>query len=247
MKYSDTYIIRMHDFDAKFKIKPTGVDILMQETADHQMRDMSPTYEEVYNLGYYFVMSKMSFELIKEINKYDEITCTTWLTENKRGYVFTRSYELRRGEELVAKGLSNWALVNRKTKKLVKCNEINFSEFFGGEPLEGICLKQKRMKKEELSFIDTHKVVYFDTDMNGHMTNTIYLNMYSNYIPNIEKKYVIGFNIHYINEVPYNDEIDVYVSEPNIIDGGEEEYVIHGYRKSDGKQASSCVVKVKNI
>lgn len=112
----------------------------------------------------------------------------------------------------------------------------------GGEPdapheME-IPLRVRMPKAEEFSEVAKRKVFYSDTDVNGHMNNTKYLNMLCDYVPDIAKKKLCGINVSYVSEAPMGDELTVLMSE---VDG------VYYFKtlRSDGKTNCEAVLYFK--
>ena len=62
---------------------------------------------------------------------------------------------------------------------------------------------------KELSFVGERKVVYSDADMNMHMNNAHYPDMFCDYIPELVGRRLAGFSISYANEARLNEKFDV--------------------------------------
>ena len=83
--YIEHYSISSHDVDINNNIKPSSFARLMQETGNHNMRDRRPTYEELFDNGQSFIATRILYEVIDQIHRYDEIDVHTWGDDRKGG------------------------------------------------------------------------------------------------------------------------------------------------------------------
>ncbi|MCI9638554.1 acyl-[acyl-carrier-protein] thioesterase [Emergencia sp. 1XD21-10] len=212
MRYTDNYVITSHDVDINNHLRPSLVQRYMIETADHQMRDRKPTYYELFVDGKAFILTRISIEIYRQTEKYDEITVQTWRCPEK-GATFIRCFVMVCKGEIVAKGYSVWAVVNHETGKLCKASEVDLSNYEMEEPHE-MGLKDRFRLPKDLKFekVGTKQVAYSDVDINLHMNNTYYPDMLWGLIPDIQEKEVTSVNLRYQKEAPLGGEITIYMA-----------------------------------
>lgn len=209
MKYIENFKVTSHEVDPNNNLRVYMVLRFMQEAADHQMRDRKPTYQELVNDGKSFVLSRMAAEIYGQINMYDDIRVETWQEqENNKGVTFVRYYEIYKGNELVARGVANWAMVATSTKRLCKLDEVDFSNYDRDQAVELTFPLRFRLDKS-LKFNEsgTIEVKYSHVDMNMHINNTVYARLIVDLIPEIKKKKVTSINIHFMKEAPLGEEV----------------------------------------
>lgn len=214
MKYTETYKIASFDVDKNNHIRPTNLINYLQETANHQMRDRKPSYYDFFNDGKSFVVTRMSIEILEQIGQYEEVEVRTW-ANRAGGATFPRSYDIVRDGRVIVKAYSEWAVPDRNTGKLCRCEEIDISHYESGSAVELSIPKKYRFPKNfAFERVGGHMVTYEDCDMNLHMNNANYSNMLWNYIPEINRKEVTSINVRFNHEAKLGSDIDIYVYEP---------------------------------
>lgn len=223
MPYTACYEAMNHDTDLKGDLRPSAVLRYMQETANHQMRDSKPTYEELFNDGKAFILSRMVVKIHRNIRQYEKIRVETWPSSKDKGAAFNRCYIIYSGDEEVARGLGVWALVDINTKSLLRVSDMDFSNYEMGEPYEMQGLRF-RIPKEEMKNVGEFKVYYPLTDCNRHMNNTNYPDMYLSFIPEPDKCSVTDFSITYKAEAPLNSVLKIERSDAHENEDGTTTY-----------------------
>ncbi len=221
-KYMDSYSILAHDVDARYNLKPSAYFRYMQETANHQMRDYRPNYEELLADGKAFILSRMAVKIYQSPKQYENITAETWAGIDK-GMLFKRCYRLLSGDLVLAEGISDWALLDIHNKSFVKYDAELFRNYPRGRSIEGISLRF-RLPKEGFVYAGSRTVLYNDTDMNGHMNNTMYPDILTGFCPEILNSSPVSMTIYYASEAKCGDRMDVYVFD-TVEDGKSVSYV----------------------
>lgn len=212
MRYVEHYEISSHDTDYNDYIRPSLLQRYLIETADHQMRDRRPTYYELFVEGKAFILTRITIEIYGKIAKYDKIDVQTWRCPEK-GATFTRCFQVMRGDEVMAKGHSVWAVVNHETGRLAKASELDLSNYEVEEPHEMNLPDRIRLPKDVVyTHVGTKVVFRGETDINRHMNNTYYSDILWGFIPGIEEKAVTSVNLRYRKEAPLGGKIEIYMA-----------------------------------
>ena len=170
----------------------------MQETANHHMRDRKPTYYDLFFRGQSFIATRIAFEVLDQLHPYDKVDVHTWTCTGK-GATFMRCHEIHRGDEVVVRSYSEWAVVDMATKKICPVDEIDFSNYEVDEPLKlNVPVKFHIPKELEFEECGTFQVNYSDCDMNLHMNNTNYQDMVWNFVPEVEHKKLTSFSLRFM-------------------------------------------------
>ncbi len=209
MYHKEEYDVSSQEFWPNGNIRPTTVWRYLQESASRQMSAEGPSYEQLWNKGFAFVLSRINVLFHKPIVPFEKITCRTWACD-ERGASFCRSYQLLNNkEEVLVEAYAIWALIDIETKKLctVKQADLHYTNDKGLElPLP----KKFHLPKElEYKEVGHKKVLYSDTDCNMHMNNTNYPDMLCNYIDGIDNEIIRSICINYINEAPLGANIKI--------------------------------------
>ncbi|MBR5322951.1 MAG: hypothetical protein IKU48_05345 [Clostridia bacterium] len=235
MIYSENYRIRSHNCDFNGVVRPSEILRYMHETANLQMRKYGPSGAALRADNKAFILSKINLSFYRELRAIDEIRVETWAVESK-GVSFYRCSRVFRGEDLVAEMVAVFALVDIETKKLYRVTDVEFG--FDAEPnmLElDVPVRFRIPEGVELGLIGEYTVNYSDTDINMHMNNTNYLDVYCDYLPDVKNNRVITAVINYQTEAPLGATIKIYRGED------EDGYYFRTVR-DDGKVNSESLI-----
>ena len=209
MKFTETIRIDNYDVDMHGIARPTSLLAKLEEVGSHQMLAYPPNNDDLRGRGMGFILSRVVLRVHTALCDGDTVEAQTWATDS-RGLAFNRCYRILRDGEAAVEVYTVWALLNFKEHRLVRVGEEGH---IGGEPDPALTmdlpLRVRMPAAEEYAEIGKRKVYYSDTDVNGHMNNTKYLNMLCDFVPEIEKKTLKGMNISYVTEAPLGEELTV--------------------------------------
>ncbi|MBR6513252.1 MAG: hypothetical protein IKT46_00315 [Clostridia bacterium] len=226
--YTQKYNTLNHDADINGILRPTAIQRYMQETANRQLRDFGPSYEELWQSGKAFILSRMAVNIYRPIKQYEDIEVATWPCDSDKGVAFNRSYAIYIDGEEVARGVGVWALVDIETKKLLRVEEADLSNLEAG-PVHSVEGLRFRMPREGMSEAGQHRVTYNLVDCNMHMNNTNYPDMFYSFIPGVEKYYVKDMSFTYRAEAPLGAELTVHRSDAAANEDGSLTYYFRSY------------------
>lgn len=239
--YTEHFEVCSHEVDPDNIIRPSSLLRLMQEAANHQMRDAKPSYTDLFEEGKAFLLSRIAIKSYAPLHQYDKIKVSNWPVEGK-GATFPRCYRVQRDGELIAQGQSAWALVDTNTHRLYRVNEILFPNFTYG-PLESVDGMRFRLP-DAMDAVGTHTVVYHETDLNGHMNNGNYPDLLLDHTPERQTHYMADFSIHFVAEAPLDERLTILRSQPQSIEEGGLRYFFCTQR-SDGSVNIEAQVTLK--
>ncbi len=205
--------VTAHDIDTNCLATPTSTVKYMMEAVDRNMLSCGPTYQELMGKGLSFIVSRTAVEVFRPLKEYEELTVSTWATPSKN-VSFPRSYEIHSGEELVARCLAIWALIDTNEHKLVKGTDFSVESYGTGDPVE-LSIPSRFKLPADIPFVKCgeRKVMYSDVDRNFHMNNTKYFDMLLDYIPNRDKIFMSSALVNYISEAPLGKKLEIYIGE----------------------------------
>lgn len=249
MKFTEEYEITSHEVDRNNNIRPTALIRYMNETADHQMRDRKPTYQELFMDGKAFIVTRMNIKIYKKLSQYNPIKVNTWICSGKAA-TFPRAFEIFSDEDLAVEAHSEWAVVNRDNGKLCKTTEIDISNYEKGEAVQLELPKRFHFPKDvQWRKVGERKIFLSDCDMNMHMNNGNYANLLWNYIPGIENKQLTSLNVRFMHEAALGNTVEIFITELDrefAKDGDAEE--VYGFlTKVNGETNVEYVMGVKNV
>lgn len=212
MKYQDSFTITSHQVDPLNRLRPYMIMQLLQETADHQMRDRKPTYSQLYADGKSFIVSRFILEIYEDVPMYENVKVNTWYTPSRRKSItLNRSYELLWNDRIVAKAKGIWAIIDIESKKLLPPSSIDFSNYDKDD--EAVLQLPERVKipsNLQWEEVGTKKILYSDCDINLHFNNTYYGRLVTDFIPEPFKNRVRGLNIYFKKEAPMGSQISIF-------------------------------------
>lgn len=211
MKWIESYKINAHDVDYNGVLSASGVMRYMQDVANCHMKGEGPSYDELYDRGYAFILSRMHVKCYGSIRQYDNIEAATWAGEN-RGLSCNRCYTLKRDGQIVAEGASVWAIVGVNDRKLYKADDINVG-YGSDEELPLMSDMRFRMPSDtEMKYCGERTVAYEDVDRNGHMNNTHYADVLCGFIPDMRGIRISDAMLNFRSEAPLGETLKVYMS-----------------------------------
>ncbi len=238
MKWSEHYRINTHDCDPSGFVRASLVQRYMQETANMQMLHAGLGPDELRGRDMAFLLSRINVSIYSPLLGGDEIDVTTWGCDS-RGVSFNRCYQIRRDGEVVAEAASVWGLIGISDHRIVRVGEIEM-DIAMDEPLELDSPRRVRIPRElSLSLVGERPIYYSDIDMNRHMNNTNYPDMFCDFIPDMDTKRVIAMSISYAHEAPLGELLKVYTAESDGV------YYFRTVRSSDGQTNAEASIMVE--
>lgn len=207
--FSKEYTLRGSDFDCFKQIKPSAVMDLFQEVAGQHAQLLGVGFSDMEAKGLLWVVLKVKYSVVKAPKLYEKVSVLTWPLEQRR-LDFQREYQIQddNGEVLI-KGTSQWAVIDKNTRKLTKaenvykningyCNDVNFAE------------KLLRIGDFEGEKVSTVKSEFSHTDPNLHVNNAKYGDYVLDAIYNGSPLNIKEFQIDFHKEILVNTKTDIY-------------------------------------
>lgn len=236
MGYNRGLKVDFHDVDFNGVCRASSLMKYMQSTAQLQLNSNNMTYEQLQDMGRAFILSRIKLEFLEPVYAEDALEAMTFPCHS-RGFSFLRCYQLMRGDCVIARGISVWALIDTHTHGLVRVAdfELGLQTY---EPLTDIELAHIRFPSE-MREVGSYKVAYADLDQNKHINNTRYPDIYANFLP-MDGRRIASLAISYMNEARFGELLKVFVGER---DGF---YYIRTV-KEDGRTNSEAEIKLTEI
>lgn len=205
--------INVYNVDMNRKARPAGILREMQQCGSKQMADQRPSYDELLDKGQALMLSRLDMVIPQEVCLDEEIEVFTWPCPSVRA-TFLRNYLVRKNGETAAMISSQWTLVNSETRKIMKVEDVDFSNFTMDEYVDvmpGSKFKISREDAEMLEAVGQKTVRLSDVDYNGHMNNTNYVDMLCDYIPELTAgtHRVTAMRIHFSKEASLGETIEI--------------------------------------
>ena len=239
MKWIENYKLGAAETDINNIASVSAMLRYMQDSSNMQMKAMRPSYDELFEQGLSFVLSRIIISIYSPLRAHDKFEGETWAAPSK-GVTINRCYRLTKDGSVVAEALSAWALLNVKEKRLCRVNESGID--YGEEPFLELDMPARfRIPAEaKLTLVGERMTEYADCDLNGHMNNTYSLDMLCDFIPDMHNKRILMLGINYVSEAVGSEVLKVYLAHN---DG---QYYIRTVRQ-DGTTNCEAIIMPENI
>ncbi len=171
------------DTDMYARLRPgAAVNFLVQSAIDSADR-LGFGYGGIRNQNLFWVLSRLTFELYRPLKWYETVEVETWPKTVER-ILYLRDFILRNeNRDVVGRATSGWLAVDLETRRMKKIDGIH-ADFFD-HLREKHAIPDPPEKLFPVESGDEHKVspVYFDFDLNGHVTTTRYVDWMMDTIP----------------------------------------------------------------
>lgn len=210
MKWIGEYRVGANDVDQNSIVTTSNIIRYMQDAANTTMEEDGPSYVQLYESGYSFVLSRMRFVSYVPLYSHDILTVETWAAEVK-GLHFDRCYRVLRGGETVAEAIGVWAVVGLHDRRLHGASELGL-HYRMDEMFEINAPARVRIPRDlEMRFTGERRVEYADIDINGHMNNTKYPDILCGYLgESMTGRRVASISISFVSEAPFGENIKFY-------------------------------------
>ena len=209
MKWTQEYKLGAAETDINSIASPSVILRYMQDSSNSQMSALKPSYEELIERGLSFILSKITVSLYGTLKAHESFTGETWACPSK-GVTFNRCYRIMKDGNIIAEAASVWALIDVNERKLRRVSDVDFN--YGEDaPLELDAPTRFRIPSEvELTLAGERLVEYADCDLNGHMNNTRYPDIFCSYITSMKNVRPAKMSINFVSEAPLGDSIKIY-------------------------------------
>lgn len=229
------FVIKSYHSDVHNELTLQQLFLYFQECAWANAQANGFGYDFVEENQALWVLNRVLLKIQKYPKWEEEIYIRTWPSGHETMQAY-RDFQVKIGEDVVGQVISSWLVLDKKTRRPRKIDELGFSN---NNYLNERALSQNPDKiifPEKSNFIVARKVHYSDIDVNGHVNNATYVRWATDVIFQNIKKKVIEFEINYLRELHLNDVFVVFKSEDD-----QNTYV----ELKNNAAKTICVVRVK--
>ncbi|MCQ2435712.1 MAG: thioesterase [Clostridia bacterium] len=206
MIWAEQVTVNSHDCDVNSILRPTGVMRLMQEAASDHLYAVGRGESELRADDRAFIVSTISFDVIKPIMMRDKLRVKTW-EAGSRGVKFMRYYTVERDGETIAGGECVCALVEISTGKLMR---VDCDALWNSKAETAVYtpeLNPHFITDSHATFTDAgdFSVSYSFIDRNDHMNNTCYADMFYGAVPGHDEKCLSSMAVSYVRSAHLGD------------------------------------------
>jgi len=209
-KRSYSFKIQPQYVDFQFKVTMAALGDILLTAAGINADDNGFGLRKLHEIQCAWVLSRMSIEMIRFPEQYENIQVETWVQEVGRVNTI-RNFCIRdEKNEIIGNACSIWVMfdmISRRAKDLQTLEGIH--EYATGEV--GLIDKPIRLAAVEGEDYDGFKVKYSDIDINGHVNSIRYIQWISDCfsLDCYRKCQVKRFEINYMNEMLYDNFVDI--------------------------------------
>lgn len=213
--------VTSHEVDQFNRLKLSALMKLQQEIGERHLNVFGTKSDDLRKeQKVAFIFTKMNILVHRLPKAYEKVMLRTWCSELK-GVRFTRNYVLfdELGQRLT-EAKAEVTAINLDTRRLVRPKEIHGFEGFlyNDEQENGAQYPQKISVLSADGPMFERKVVTSDIDDNGHVNNTVYVDMATDCLSKeVLTADIKGFEINFKNEVFLSEVINITVED--IADG----------------------------
>ena len=213
MIVTENFYIGYRDIDTNLKITNTAILNIFEDIAGMHAKKAG---EDLKTSDTTWILTGYKVKINKRPEFEDRVIVHTWPTSMKN-ITAAREFEIQNenGEVLIS-GLSNWAHIDLKTKKLTKVTE-ELAQGYGVEESKTNFneLKLKKITEPENYLYEKSYVIDWNwIDANEHMNNIYYMELVQMVLPEDVRKNISisSFEIMYKKEIKYNEKVRCFVS-----------------------------------
>lgn len=197
-EYTQQVKLTTYDMDANNTLRPSALLRYCQEACELHLACYGLTHEKMQGDGIVFVFTRAGGVVNRWPRQNDPITITT----RARGVVgvqFYRSFDFYCGEEHLAEILQASVVVSTQEHKLLRPKAFLDYGVGAGENT-GQKLDRMNLPKD-MPVVAEREVRYSDLDYNGHVNNSVYSDIFCDYVPgSMHGRALREFQIHYVME-----------------------------------------------
>jgi len=177
MEYYIDHRVTTSDLDMWGHMRVPNILTLFQEVSGLHTAAFGISSPEVAKAGASWIIANTWLRLSRPLREGDRLRVVTYQRPRK-GVRFVRDYEILDCDgTLLGEGISDWILADLETHELLMPNAVRAlipEAASGGTKI----LKMPKLKAPEgLAPLGTHTFGYSETDINGHVNNTRYVDV----------------------------------------------------------------------
>ena len=218
-KSTYSFSIQPQDVDFQYQVTLAALTNILLTTAGYNADDNGFGIRNLNEIDCSWVLLRLAVEMDYFPQQYEKIRVETWVQEVGRASTM-RNFCLKNDkDEVIGHAVSNWAMINintRRAQDLITLEGIH--RFATGESIS----MDKPIKLTEVdgNAVDTLKVKYSHIDINGHTNSMRYVEWISDCfsLNTYKEKQLKRFEINFVNEILFNEEVSVYMKETDAND-----------------------------
>lgn len=218
-RWSESFPLATYDVGPGRTLHLSRLLFLVQETSERHLERFGIGYESLWEAGIAFLTAK-TWVKIERMPRLHETVRIETRPCGVKGAQFIRAFDLFVGEVLCAQVVQTSVAADPVSHKILHpqaFDKIGFDPACGGDAP----MFPQKIKTGEQPVLGTREIRYSDLDYNEHLSNAVYVDFLTDFVPNPSS--VTEFQINYVNECRRGDQI--------VVHGGQDEtgrWLIYG-------------------
>jgi len=202
--------------DFQFRITTAALIDILLSTAGYNADDNGFGLRNLNAMDSSWVLLRLALEMDHFPEQYETIHIETWIEEVGRATT-TRNFCIRNEKhEIIGNACSIWAMIDMQTRRAQDLLSLEGIHKFASGDL-GLIEKPVKLGPigDDGIDYDGFKVKYSDIDINGHVNTVRYIEWISDCfsLETYRKKQIRRFEINFMNELLFDDFVDIIGSE----------------------------------
>jgi acyl-ACP thioesterase len=211
---SYSFYIQPKDVDFQYQVTPASLTNILLAAAGKNADDNGFGLRDLNSMDHSWVLLSLAVEMDLFPLQYETIHVETWVEEVRRATTIRNFQISNQNNEPIGKACSIWAMIDLKTRRakdLLALDGIHAHATGETLPME----KPIRLEAVEGQCYDSFKAKYSHIDINNHVSTIHYVEWICNYftIKQFQQKNIARFEINFINEIVFGDEVRIFAVE----------------------------------
>lgn len=216
MKKEYTFRIQPQEVDFRYKVTVAALTNVLLTTAGYNADENGFGIRKLNEMDCSWVLLRLAVEMERFPEQYEDITVETWVEEVGRAST-KRNFIIRDADRNeIGKAVSIWAMINVQTRRAQDLSTLEGIQQYAN----GISIDMENpVKLHSVSAVECQSfgVKYSHIDINGHVSSMRYLEWICDCLsPEFYlQKNIARFEVSYLNEIRYGENVTVRYEELN--------------------------------
>lgn len=209
--YEEKILVTSNDVDRYFEVKLSTIFKYLQQVSTNHAELIGLGKKDTSDKGMFWVIARMNVIIHKMPHMLDALKVTTHPGDLMM-FIFPRYYQIySESGELLISAVAYWTLLDSNTHKVIM-KPFGDGYTFKGEKLDIDLPSPRKITYDELFVCEERKVRYSDTDLNGHLNNTKYIDYIidTHNTSFYDNKRVKEISINFEHEIKDGDIVTLY-------------------------------------
>ena len=216
---------------------------LFGDAANADFADIAYTHQQMIEQGYYFIITRSSCRLMRQLHEEGRVTVRTW-PHTMKGMQVTRNFEVvDTNGGVIMQCESSYLIIDAKTGRPIRIKDFPMMEMYGVDREVQVEPRQRIKLTDDMAEVARVRPRFSDLDANGHVTNTHYPTFAYDFLPvDVRDRSWTDFQIEFAAEMHLDDEVVLYMNDAQAAAEAGDWVKVVGAR-ADGTTNFGCLLK----